>query len=128
MHSHSERLRLLLLSRCLRFSWTLISIIMYTNGTKASCEQECIPVGCVPPAFYRRGVSLTETPTPPPGQRPPTLGQRPPRQRAPHPWTKTPPLDRDSPLVDRQTPVKTLPPRAVINFSFLKLFRGLVVC
>ena len=54
--------------------------------------QECIPVvGCVPPALYRKGVSLTETP---PGQRPP--GQRPPR----HPPWQTPPL------VDRQMPVK----------------------
>ena len=31
-------------------------------ATKHIHEQECIPVGCVPPALNRRGVSLTETP------------------------------------------------------------------
>ena len=42
---------------------------------EGSVEQECIPVGCVPPAHYRtQGISLSETP----GQRPP--GERPPRQ------------------------------------------------
>ena len=47
-------------------------------------RQECIPVGCVPPALYRKGGLPDREP---PGQIPP--GQKPP--------------------VDRQTPVKTLP-------------------
>ena len=40
--------------------------------------KECIAVGCVPPARYRngRGVSMTETETPP-GQRPPVDRQIP---------------------------------------------------
>ena len=49
-------------------------------ATKHIHEQECIPVGCVPSALNRRGVSLTATP-----------------------------LDRDSPPVDRQTSVKIFP-------------------
>ena len=57
-------------------------------------KQECIPVGCVPPARYRTGVSLTETP--PPGQRPHSWTETPPGQRTS--WTETPrtetPLDK----------------------------------
>ena len=58
-------------------------------------KQECIPVGCVPPAHYCKGVSLTETPPDrdpltesPPDRKP--LGQR-------APQTETHPLDRDLP-------------------------------
>ena len=74
-----------------------------TPAKKLFIKQECIPVGCEPPAHYRGGgVSLTETPPPdrPPGQRHPhwietsPSGQRPsPRQRPPRtetPWTETP--------------------------------------
>ena len=86
-------------------------------------KQECIPVGCVSPARYLTGVSMTETPPrdppdrdpnqieiprtetlldrDPPGQRP-TPGQRSPRDGAP--WdgesagTETPwDRDQDSP-------------------------------
>ena len=59
-------------------------------------KQECIPVGCVPPARYCMGGS--------PWQRPP--GHRSPRQRpswTETPWTETPwtenPLDRDPPVM-----------------------------
>ena len=58
--------------------------------------QECIPVGCVPPTLYRKGVPLPRTETTPrhlPRQRPP-LDRDPIKQR-PH-WTETS-LDRDPP-------------------------------
>ena len=86
---------------------------------KKTFKQECIPVGCVPPAHYRgggsfvRGVSLTETPLDrdsldrdPPGQetsldRDPH-GQKPPWTETP--WTETPqteipPLQTETPMV-----------------------------
>ena len=58
-------------------------------------KQECIPVGCIPPAHYRTG-GLCPVGLPnwdPPGQRPPSwtetpLNRDPPRQRPP--WTETP--------------------------------------
>ena len=59
--------------------------------------QECIPVGCVPPAYYcTRGFTDRDLP----GQRRP--GQRPPPlDRDPIPWREIPPrqrpLDRDPP-------------------------------
>ena len=34
-------------------------------------KQECIPVGCVPPALYRTGGVLPDKDPPPTGQRPP---------------------------------------------------------
>ena len=64
---------------------------------KSLTTQECISVGCVPPASYRAGGLHDRDP---PGQRPPR--QRPPRQRPPRrrppgqrpqtetPWTETP--------------------------------------
>ena len=86
--------------------------IFILSMTLKMVKQECIPVGCVPPARYRMGVSLTKIP----------LLNR-------GPWTKTPhPLDLDKDPLDRdsrdppwtethpgqrppcgQTPVKTLP-------------------
>ena len=97
-------------------------------------KQECIPVGCVPPARNRTasvggGSSLTETPwteTPPrppwtetsPKQKPldrDPPGQRPPQQRSF--WTETPqtetPLNRDLPWTETlldQDPLDRDPP------------------
>ena len=64
-------------------------------------KQEYIPIGCVPLAFYRTGVSLDRD----------GPGQRPPRQRL---FDRDISLDIDihsgaKPPLDRQTPVKTLP-------------------
>ena len=53
---------------------------VHTRMVNIFSQQECMPVGCVPPTRNRMaavGVSLTE----PPGQRP--SGQRPPGQRCP---------------------------------------------
>ena len=58
------------------------------NKVNIKKKQECIPVGCVPPALYRRRVSLIEHPP----------DRDPPGQRHPPP-----------PPVNRKTPVKTLP-------------------
>ena len=85
-----------------------ISFIFMQFFGKNLVKQECIPVGCVPPARYCTGeLSLTETPqaetpqtkTPlgrdPPDRDPPW--QRPPRQRPPWvetPQTETPPGQR----------------------------------
>ena len=62
-----------------------------------SFRQECIPVGCVPPARYHTEVSMTETlqtETPPPhlDRDPSQSGRRPPGQRPPDrdPQTETP--------------------------------------
>ena len=83
-----------------------------------SSKQECIPVGCVPPAHNHMGIFLTETPVDRgPPQRPPctdTLwtetpmdrdprGQRPPCTETP--WTETPWTETAPP--PWQTPVKT---------------------
>ena len=38
----------------------LIRLNFTENRMKMKKNQECIPVGCVPPAHYRMGVSLTE--------------------------------------------------------------------
>ena len=55
------------------------SIKLFLLGlSDCDCVEECIPVGCVPPALYRKGgclrdkdpSSLTETP-PPPNRDPP---------------------------------------------------------
>ena len=112
-------------------------------------NEECIPVGCVPPALYHSGVSLTESSR---GQRPPLdtdplldteppdiypPGQRPPyRDLLPWteillPWIETPspgqrPLWTKKTPVDRQTDVKILPCpklrlRVVIKFWFVWL-------
>ena len=64
-------------------------------------RQECIPVGCVPPAAVAVGGGLHQAPTPP-GTRPP------------HPQDQTPPPGPDTPQtrpppVDRHTPVNILP-------------------
>ena len=50
--------------------------------------QKCIPVGCVPPALYLQGVSVTETP------------------QTETPWIESPPPTQP---VGRQTPVELLP-------------------
>ena len=86
-------------------------------------EQECIPVGCVPPALHHTGgVSLDRNPqTETPlwtetllGQRPPPdkdlLDRDPPPDRDPSLRGQRPPLDRDPPpITESQTGVKTLP-------------------
>ena len=74
-------------------------------------KQECIPVGCVPPAAVAvRGVSTMQS-SPLPPARPPH-NQAVPRDRAP-PGTRPPgpgtPLGPDTPPVDRHTPVNILP-------------------
>ena len=61
---------------------------------KQNLKQECIPVGCVPPALYRMG-GLPDR-QPPPDRDPP--GQRPSLDRHP-PWTETP-QDRDPPWTE----------------------------
>ena len=84
---------------------------------KWTCKQECIPVGCIPSAHYRRGYLPNRDPLldkDAPRQRPPwtdiPLGQRPPGQSPPprqtplykdtpvqrHPWTKRPPWTKTS--------------------------------
>ena len=65
----------------------------YFRVIKSSLKQECIAVGCVPPALYRGGGVLPDKD--PPGQRHP--GQRPPPWTETTPWTETPLLDRDPP-------------------------------
>ena len=87
-------------------------LISHCLVTETIFVQECIPVGCVPPACYCTAGGL-------PGQRPPwtPVGQRPPGQRTPwtettpltppwtdtlpgqrFPWTETTPLDNRDPL------------------------------
>ena len=56
--------------------------------TKNNFKQECIPIGCVPPASNRMGGLLDRDP---PGQRVPWT-EIPPGQRPP--WTETPPVQR----------------------------------
>ena len=86
------------------------------TSTRAYCieKQECIPVGCVPPARYHTGVSQGDLPDRDPhGQRPPwkeTPRQRPLPDRDPS-QTETPhgqrPLKRDPPdrdSLDRDPP------------------------
>ena len=93
------------------------------TSIRAYCieKQECIPVGCVPPARYHTGVSQGDLPDRDPhGQRPPwkeTPRQRPLPDRDPS-KTETPPRQR--PLPDRdpsqtetphgQRPLKRDPP------------------
>ena len=66
--------------------------------TKKIKEQECIPVGCIPPAHYHTGGS----PWDPPGQRPPWTSRDPPNR-------DPPPLDRDPPPPDRDPSGQKLP-------------------
>ena len=72
---------------------TLFNIHIF-HCSKLLLEQECIPVGCVPPA----AVAIRAAPgTPPPGTRHPS----PPRSRAPqsrHPPPGAAPLDQTSPV------------------------------
>ena len=102
----------------------LISVFLSITKTEFQLDWwhftlESIPVGCVPPARYHTGVSLT-TLTETTGQRPPWTDlpplpkQRPPEQRSPGqgppsrqipPWTETPQW------TESQTGVKTLPCR-----------------
>ena len=78
-------------------------------------KQECIPVGCVPSARYRTGVSLTTTPPDrdpspeTPLDKDPSWTETPPQTETPldrdPPWTKIPPgqrpsLDRDPPRTE----------------------------
>ena len=70
------------------------------NISNVMCEQESIPVGCVPPACpWQR----------PPGQRPPPRGQGSPRQRPP--WTDAPWKEHGTRQPDRRWHhTKTPPP------------------
>ena len=77
-----------MVSRCVLHAYSL---------EQTQMKQECIPVGCVPPACKctaaARGVTLTETPsTDTPLDRDPP-GQRPPWTENPL-WTETPPVNR----------------------------------
>ena len=104
----------------------------YVDGNKGhfyfKWQQECIPVGCVPPAHYCTGWCPWQTPLDrnpldrdPPGQRPlwtetpHSPGKRPPRHRPPKqiPWTKTTQtetaLDRDLQTETPLTETENLP-------------------
>ena len=72
-------------------------------------KQECIPVGCVPPAHYRTGVSLTETPL----DRDPLLDRDLSWIEMP-PWAESP-LDRNPP--DRDPPGQRPPDKDLPEIS-----------
>ena len=76
-------------------------------------KQECIPVGCVPPAAVAvRWGSPPCNPPPSPRPDPPPTTRQPPGTRhplGPDPQDQAPPGTRHPPPVDRHTPVNILP-------------------
>ena len=100
---HSCHCKLILFMTLADVNLVDIVVVEETLKLKADSKQECIPIGCVPPARYRTWKS-------PPGQRPPS------------PWTETPwtetPLDRnpqtetllDRDSLDRDPPIPGLRP------------------
>ena len=74
-------------------------------------KQECIPVGCVPPAHWPDGPPLMENP---PGWRTPPDGELPPDGEPPPGWRTTPP-DGEHPRMenppDGEPPPMENPPR-----------------
>ena len=85
---------------------------------KLSPIQECIPVGCVPPAAVAlRGVSTRHPPDQAPAPEPGTPQTRHPPRTRHLPWTRHPPVDRHTPVNILPCPILRL--RAVISNSLL---------
>ena len=81
---------------------TFFTCLLISCSTKKHhIKQECIPVGCVPPALYHMGVSLTDRDRDPLLNRDPPLLDRDPSGQRPTPCTEHLP-DRDAPW--RETP------------------------
>ena len=96
------------------YTFNLIaSLTLSLKGPPLSTGQDCIPVGCVPPALYHTGVSVKGLPvreTPLEGTW--DQGQRPPeRNMGPGSQTGSDIIQRPlpSPWTELQTCVKTLP-------------------